>query len=72
MVTDCRLDDLTPEARAAIVTKMLLERNTVTTDEIKRKTGIRSGTGVRYLMSNIGMALSVWQPQRGIYALLDG
>ena len=62
--------ELTPHAKAARVTYLLMQRGRMTTRELSEVTGM-SGNGVRYLMENLSLAgVPVWKPRHGEWALL--
>lgn len=63
-------DELTPTARGARIAMVLILHGNVTTRQIKALTGIRSNAGIIHLMNGVGLALPVYQPARGTWALL--
>ena len=63
-------EELTPQARAARVTYLLVMRGQMTTRQVAEEAGI-SPNGARYLMGNLSVVLPVYQPEVGVW-VLDG
>ena len=64
------LDNLTPQGRAALVTYLLMKRESMTTRQLVEVTGI-TGAAVRSMMDNLSVAgVPVYKPAYGEWAIL--
>lgn len=65
--------ELTPQAKAALATYLLMMYEEMTTAEICRHTGITTRQGVLYLMDNLSSGgVPVYQPTPGRWAISPG
>lgn len=69
-ITQQPLDNLTPQGRAALVTYLLMKRESMTTRQLAEVTGI-TGAAVRSMMDNLSVAgVPVYKPGHGEWAIL--
>ncbi len=64
-----RPDSDMPQVRAAAVAFKLVTSGTITTDEIRKLTGLQTRNGIRYLMMNVS-AIPLYEKDDKIYKLL--
>lgn len=64
--------DITAQARAARVTYLLALRGELTTDDVRRHTGLTTSEGVAALMRNVEMGAPVEKVRRAHWRVKDG
>ena len=64
-----RVDELTPIARGALATYLLMAVDEMSTADLQRKLGYRTGNGVRYNLVNVSLVVPVYQPREGYWAI---
>jgi hypothetical protein len=63
--------EITAQARAARVTYLLALRGEITTDEVRRHTGLTTSEGVGFLMKNVESVVPVEKARRALWRLKD-
>ena len=68
-----RAEELTPTARGALATYLLLSVDEMSTDSIMNSMGYKSRRGAQYLMDNLSFAgVPIYQPREGYWAINKG
>lgn len=68
-----RADELTPTARGALATYLLMCVDEMSTSHLREALGYKSGDGVRYNLDNLSIAgIPIYQPREGYWAIIKG
>ena len=68
-----RADELTPTARGALATYLLMGVDEMSTGDLQDALGYKTRNGVRYSLENVSFAgVPVYQPRDGYWAIIKG